>query len=81
MTQKFIQIGNSVGIILPQEIRATSDIQVGDTVDIRQKGATILLANIKKGKKPTKTLTPKFAQMVDEFMTEHKDVLQELAKR
>jgi putative addiction module antidote len=78
MTQKIITIGNSLGIILPQSIRKDIDLQLGDEVEIKEENNKILVSKVKK-KQPK--LTTKFAQMVDEFMTEHEDVLQELANK
>lgn len=82
MNQTVIKIGNSLGIIIPQRLREENGIAAGDTIALHQaqnKG-DILLSKVKKTIKPSK-LTTRFAQMVDEFMTEHEDVLQELAKK
>lgn len=80
MTLKVIKIGNSAGIILPQIIRQENDIHIGDDLEFRQEAKGILIKKVKKQKKNT-PVTIKFAQMVDEFMTQHEDVLQELANR
>lgn len=80
MAQTVIKIGNSAGVILPQSIREENNIQIGDTIDFTPtgvKGKIVLAKTKNKTKKPT--ITTKFAQMVDEFMTEHEDVLRELA--
>lgn len=78
MTLKVIQIGNSAGIILPHMLRSEEDIEVGDELEIQKGKKGYLLTKVKKTKKP---VSDKFAQMVDEFMTAHEDVLQELAKK
>ncbi|HXS15414.1 MAG TPA: AbrB/MazE/SpoVT family DNA-binding domain-containing protein [Candidatus Saccharimonadales bacterium] len=78
MTQKIITIGNSLGIILPQSIRKNVDLHMGDEVEVKEENNKILVSKVKK-KQPK--LTAKFAQMVDDFMTEHEDVLQELANK
>ncbi|HSD98808.1 MAG TPA: AbrB/MazE/SpoVT family DNA-binding domain-containing protein [Patescibacteria group bacterium] len=81
MNQTVIKIGNSVGIILPQSLRKEHDIRIGDVINLNPKdNGTILLSKVKKMKKLS-GLNPRFAQMVDSFMTEHQDVLQELAKK
>lgn len=78
MEQTVINIGNSAGIIIPQKILNTSGIKLGDKVIVEE-----------KGKKISITLTPnlaggvdaKFMKMVDDFIEEHKDVLQALSIR
>lgn len=78
MVQTIINIGNSAGIIIPQKILNTSGIKLGDKVTVEKKGKMIAIT-------PTKTATGgvdvKFMKMVDEFIEEHKDVLQALSER
>ncbi len=74
MTLKVIQVGNSAGIIIPQVMRTDNDINIGDTIEVH-------ITKIKKLRRKKAPISTKFAQMVDEFMTEHADVLQELAKK
>ena len=80
MTQKVIQIGNSAGIILPQIIRNDNDIHIGDELEFQQEVKGILIKKVKTKKKKS-PVTTQFAQMVDEFMRDHADVLQELANK
>lgn len=79
MTQRAIQIGNSVGIILPQLLREEVGINVGDEVIVEKRNGQIVLSAPKK--KLASDIDAKFAKMVDAFITEHEDVLKELAKR
>lgn len=79
MQQKVIQIGNSSGIILPQLIRQQIGIKPGDNVEVNTKGRDIIISASRK--KKTGGVNLKFAKMLDEFIIEHDDVLQELAKR
>lgn len=79
MQQKLISIGNSAGIIIPQSIR--TDINIGDMLDIQKENGKIVVSKIKRTTKKQSPITAKFAQMVDSFMTDHKDVLQELANK
>jgi len=77
MEQKVITIGNSIGITIPQPLR--DGLQSGDKVKLVRKAdkITITLPSATKDY----GVDTKFAQMVDEFITEHKDVLEALAKR
>lgn len=80
MTQQMIiKIGNSAGIILPKNIREESNLQVGDNVTLNQIRGKIVLVKTSRKKQPP--ITAKFAHMVDEFMTDHKDILRELANK
>ena len=78
MEQRVIQIGNSVGVVIPQLLRKETGIKVGDKIVVKKKGANIILSSLKK---KTRGVNAKFMKMVDDFVTEHQDVLKELAKR
>lgn len=71
MIQQTIQIGNSVGVIIPKNILTEKNIKVGDKVQVE----------IKPIKKSVGGVDAKFMQMVDEFIEEHKDVLEQLAHK
>ena len=71
MIQQTIQIGNSVGVVIPKNILIEKNIKVGDKVQVE----------IKSIKKSVGGVDVKFMKMVDEFIEEHKDVLEQLAKR
>ena len=71
MQQTVIKIGNSVGVVIPKGTVQEKNIKVGDKVQI----------DIKPLKKSSSGVNPRFMEMVDEFMEEHKDVLEALAKR
>lgn len=80
MEQKIIQIGNSIGVIIPQVLsKGTTLLKVGDKVLVSKKGSSFIITHKKKPQ--AKGVTPKFMQMVDDFMTSHDDVLRELANR
>lgn len=74
-----IQIGNSAGVIIPRKLRQELKIRVGENIFLDKKGDKLVLSNPKK--KTVSGVNVKFMGMVDEFMDEHEDVLQELAKR
>ena len=78
MEQTVINIGNSAGIIIPQKILNTSGIKLGDKVLVEEKDKKISIAPIKDF---TGGVDAKFMKMVDEFIEEHKDVLQALSER
>jgi putative addiction module antidote len=71
MIQQTIQIGNSVGVVIPKNILTEKNIKIGDKVQIE----------IKPLKKEVGGVDAKFMKMVDEFIEEHKDVLEQLAHR
>ncbi|MEK9176137.1 MAG: hypothetical protein AAB520_01695 [Patescibacteria group bacterium] len=71
MIQQAIQIGNSVGVIIPKNVLEEKKIKVGDKLQV----------DVKPVKKSVGGVDSKFAKMVDEFITDHEDVLKELAQR
>lgn len=79
MIQKLIQIGNSVGVIIPQVFRNEAGLKPGDEVEVKLKGTDVVFSKSKK--KLTGGVNVKFIKIVDEFINEHEDVLKELANR
>lgn len=79
MKTKIRKIGNSAGIIIPKEVRKETGLKLGDAVMVGMHGHSIIISPQKKKRK--KDITNKFVKMVDEFITEHEDVLEELAKK
>lgn len=77
MEQTVIQVGNSIGVVIPARLR--SGLKAGDKVIVAGDPRAITISPLKE------TLAggvdAKFMQMVDSFITEHEDVLKELAKR
>lgn len=71
MIQQIIQIGNFAGIIIPKSVLKQKNIKVGDKIQIE----------IKPVEKTVGGVDAKFMRMVDEFVEEHKDVLEQLAHR
>ncbi len=76
--KRLVQIGNSYGVILPLELRRQNNLGKKSEIDFRQTKEGILIVKKKKVKSGINT---KFAKMVDDFITEHEDVLKELAHR
>lgn len=71
MVQQAIQIGNSIGVIIPKNVLEEKGIKVGDKLQV----------DVKPIKKSVGGVDVKFMKMVDEFIQEHKDVLEKLANR
>ena len=71
MVQQLISIGNSIGVIIPKNVLKEKNIKVGDKVEL----------DIKPVKLEARGVDAKFMKMADEFIEEHKDVLQALANR
>jgi len=71
MVQQAIQIGNSIGVIIPKNVLEEKGIKVGDKLQI----------DVKPINKSIGGVDAKFMKMVDEFIEEHKDVLEQLAHR
>ncbi len=71
MVQQLISIGNSIGVIIPKNVLKEKNIKLGDSIEL----------DIKPVKPEAKGVDVKFMKMADEFIEEHKDVLQALANR
>ncbi len=78
MEQTVIKIGNSQGIIIPQKVLASAGIKPGDKVIVEEKNKKI---TITPQASKDSGVDAKFMKMVDEFVEEHKDVLQALSNR
>ena len=76
---KVFKNGNSLAVTVPKSYAHQLSIRSGSEVEWEKKGEGLLL----KYNKPIKIkgVDQKFAQMVEEFMDEHEDVLQELSHR
>lgn len=77
MQQKIIQIGNSIGFIVPQKIR--TGLKVGSAIDVTRKGDKIIASPIRAT--VAKGIDVKFMKELDEFINQHEDVLKELSGR
>ncbi len=82
MEQKVIQIGNSIGIVIPQLLNRENGLKPGDPVVINKKGSQYVVSPLKaKRKSLAGGVNVRFMKMLDEFIQDHEDVLKELAKR
>ncbi len=79
MSRKVFRNGNSLAVTVPKAYAHQLSIRDGSKVEWKQTDNGLLLKPEKKVK--ATGVNQKFARMVDEFIAEHEDVLQELAKR
>lgn len=76
---KVFRNGNSLAVVVPKAYAHNVNIRAGSSVEWKKQGKKLLLVPEKKNL--ATDVDKKFAKMVDEFITEHKDVLQELSHR
>lgn len=79
MIQKIIQIGNSIGVIIPQ-ILAKNNLKPGDTVYIDKDPSSNMFI-INKDKKNSSSITPHFLSVLDRVNKQYSKTLKELAQR
>lgn len=79
LIQKLYRNGNSVAVTIPKEYLRELNLRDGSEVVVDRKGQDLVVTSKKRAS--LKGVNDRFAKMVDEFMFDHKDVLQELAKR
>lgn len=79
LTQKLYRNGNSVAVTIPKEYLEDLKLKEGSEVSVEIKPDGVMIAPKKLVK--AAGVNQKFARMVDEFITEHEDVLQKLSKR
>lgn len=79
LTQKLYRNGNSVAVTIPKEYLKELRLRDGSEVVVNRKGQELVVTSKKKAS--LEGVNDRFARMVDEFMLDHQDVLQELAKR
>jgi len=78
--QKLYKNGNSVVVTIPNEYLKVLDLRDGSQVEVQARGDELIVSR-KQKKAEAQGVDAKFMQMVDEFMTEHQDVLEELSKK
>lgn len=79
LTQKLYKNGNSVAVTIPKEYLEQLHLKEGGLVMVEKRGEELVVTP--KNKPKAAGVDQKFAKMVDEFMDEHEDVLQELSNR
>lgn len=79
LTQTLYKNGNSTAVTIPKEYLVDLNLRVGSTVIVKKLGKDLVISS--QNKQLALDVDQKFAQMVDEFINDHRDVLQELAKK
>ena len=78
-TQRLYKNGNSVAVTVPKQFLKELNLKEGSTVVVEKKGSKLYItprkATLAKG------VNVKFMKMLDEFITDHEDVLKELSQR
>lgn len=77
-TQKLYKNGNSIAVTIPKELLKKYNLRDGTEVVVDDREGIVI--NSKKNNSVA-SVDSKFARMVDEFMNDHQDVLEKLAKR
>lgn len=80
MQQKVIQIGNSIGIVIPQSL-ASDTLKPGDIVHVDKDpiSSTFFINKTKKG--ISSSITPEFLSWFNKFNKRYRSALSELAKK
>lgn len=76
--QKTYRNGNSVAVTIPKDYLTELNFTSGSTVSVEKKGRTLVITPHRE-KEPV--VDAKFMQMVDEFASDHADVLRQLAHK
>ncbi len=79
ITQKLYKTGNSISVTIPKEYLKDLNLRNGSQVVVEKSGHKLIV--IPKGRILASGVDQKFVKMVDEFINEHEDVLQELSTR
>ncbi len=79
LVQKVFKNGNSVAITIPKEYLKDLDLRDGTKVVVEKKEKNLIITAHKNKLAPD--VNPKFMQMVDEFISEHEDVLAQLSNK
>ena len=80
MQQKVIQIGNSIGVIIPQSL-AKNSLKVGDIVMVEKDQASGMYIISKNGKSKTSSITPHFLSVVERVNKQYGQALKEIAQK
>lgn len=75
--QTLRKIGNSVGIIIPNEVLNNQNLEIGKKVYIKEEGNRIVIS-----KEPTySTVTPEVMKIAEDIIEEYKADFKELADK
>lgn len=79
LIQTLYKNGNSVAVTIPRQFLDELNLKEGSEVVVEKKGDELRI--LSKTKTLATDIDPKFMQMVDEFVTDHEDVLKVLANK
>lgn len=79
IVQRIYRNGNSLAITIPQQYLKDLDLQEGSEIVVEKEEDTLRIAS--KKKILAQDVDIKFMKMLDSFITDHEDVLQNLAKK
>lgn len=79
LIQTLYKNGNSVAITIPKQFLDELNLKEGSEVVVEKKGDELRI--LSKAKSLAVDVDPKFMQMVDEFVSDHEDVLKVLANK
>lgn len=79
MQQKVIQIGNSIGVIIPQSL-ANNSLEPGDIVHIEKDPLNDTYV-INKKNTGSATVTPEFFAWLNKFNKKYKNALKDLSEK
>lgn len=80
MQQKIIQIGNSIGVIIPQAL-AKNNLNPGDTVMIERDEASGAVIISKDTQARLSSITPHFLSVVERINKQYTAALKEIAQK
>ena len=80
MQQKVVQIGNSIGVIIPQAL-SKNTLRPGDIVHVEKAPVGDAFVISKSGEGKTSFITPEFLSWLEAFNKKYKKALTELAKK
>lgn len=81
MEQRIIQIGNSIGVVIPRILQKDSPFKIGDKVIVEKDPVSESFIVSKKTKAKNISITPEFLTWLNRFNKRYKDALAELAER
>lgn len=79
MEQTVIQIGNSIGVVIPQVLQKGNSIKVGDKIIVEIEPVSKAFIVRKRGSVRPSSITPEFLSIVDRVNKRYGRALQELA--
>ncbi len=79
LTQTLYKNGNSVAVTIPRQYLEELNLKEGSEVVVEKQGKELRI--LSKKQKLAPSVDTKFMKMIDEFVADHEDVLQQLAKK